>query len=176
MPDMLCPVCHEPSAESKVTDTRPSKDRRFVIRERRCSNGGHKFTTYEYPFHDVKVRKRNQSLETFKFEKIYDSLHDKTFDGTGVSDDEIGKLASAVTAHVIGLRKEGEEITSADIGQAALEELFKRHYEVAYNRYKAYHSREYKTIAEYKAMLDDTPAVRRERKPREKKRGRKEQE
>lgn len=70
---MKCPYCNHD--ETKVSDSRESKDQTSIKRRRECSNCGKRFTTLEKVLKlDLDVIKANQEIENFNLTKIRRSL------------------------------------------------------------------------------------------------------
>jgi transcriptional repressor NrdR len=70
---MNCPYCNH--NETKVTDSRESKDGNSIKRRRECLNCGKRFTTLEkIQKLDLEVEKSNGEVEEFRLSKIKSSL------------------------------------------------------------------------------------------------------
>lgn len=70
---MKCPYCNHD--ETKVSDSRESKDQTTIKRRRECSNCGKRFSTLEKVLKlDLEVIKSNQEIENFNLTKIRRSL------------------------------------------------------------------------------------------------------
>ncbi|OPZ71053.1 MAG: Transcriptional repressor NrdR [Verrucomicrobia bacterium ADurb.Bin474] len=70
---MLCPNCNSP--DTRVIDSRTSKDNQSIRRRRECSDCGHRFTTLEEIIRDgLLVLKKDGSTEDFSQAKLMGSL------------------------------------------------------------------------------------------------------
>ena len=70
---MLCPNCNSP--DTRVIDSRTSKDNQSIRRRRECSDCGHRFTTLEEIIRDgLLVLKKDGSTEDFSQAKLMASL------------------------------------------------------------------------------------------------------
>lgn len=70
---MLCPNCNSP--DTRVIDSRTSKDNQSIRRRRECNECGHRFTTLEEIIRDgLLVLKKDGSTEDFSQAKLMASL------------------------------------------------------------------------------------------------------
>lgn len=173
---MRCIVCNAPAEKgTEIVDTRHIDDNGAYIlrRKRKCKNCGSTFLTLEFAAsgrdsQDIRVIKRDNSLESFDFKKIRDSLR-KSFVKRGQTDEEISKVTALISAEVMNLvnrkNKSGRgTIASEEIGKLVLRELFLLD-QVAYVRYLAHFDRDYESLEDFKRILGSHPS-RLRRKPR----------
>ncbi|GMT42244.1 MAG: transcriptional repressor NrdR [bacterium] len=140
---MKCPACH--SIETKVTDSRISKEGENIRRRRECLKCRERFTTFErieefFPA----VIKKDGRREEFNRNKIRRGL-DKAFEKRPVSVEEKEALVNRL---ILSMRDIGEkEVSSAAVGQMILDEL-RGIDEVAYVRFASVY-RSFRDISEF---------------------------
>ncbi len=127
---MQCPACQHP--DGRVLESRSAEGGHSIRRRRECLSCGRRFTTYErIEFVPVTVVKRDGRRESFDRSKLLRGL--VTACGkTGVELDVIAAMVDDIEAS-LQLRDE-REIASAEIGEAALQQL-RGINEVAYVRF-----------------------------------------
>lgn len=134
--------------DSKVLESRELSDG-SMIRRRRLSSDGHRFTTYErIEMPTLTVRKRSGKREAFDRDKLFLAVSrsvGKFFN----SDLEIEDVVGRVVEKIYGL--ELEEVESKLIGEAILEVLVEVN-EVAYVRFASVF-REFKTLDEFERII-----------------------
>jgi transcriptional repressor NrdR len=115
---MRCPQCA--GVDDKVVDSRASDDGAAIRRRRECLVCGRRFTTYErleeIPF---VVVKRSGARVPFDRAKVAGGVA-AAAKNRPVSDDTMSALAAEVEE---GLRLEGGEVTTEQVGRAVLHRL-----------------------------------------------------
>ena len=144
---MKCPYCGY--AESKVIDSRVSKEMDAIRRRRECLSCAKRFNTAEVLEEGLPlVVKKDGRRETFDRAKILGGLR-KACEKRPVSISDLEKAASRVESE---LTERGEkEVTSNEIGTVVMEEL-KKLDEVAYVRFASVY-RQFKDITEFMEEL-----------------------
>ena len=146
---MKCPFC--PRTDSKVIDSRVSKDGAIIRRRRECEGCGKRFTTYErveeaWPV----VVKKDGRREAFDRLKIAGGIK-KACEKRPVSTNTVNEVVDRVEKWV---QEQGEEeISSAKIGGRVMDELHRLD-EVAYVRFASVY-RSFKDINEFMSELTD---------------------
>lgn len=152
---MKCPACH--SIETKVIDSRLSKEGEAIRRRRECMSCQARFTTHErveelYPV----VIKKDNTREDFDRDKIRRGL-DKAFEKRPVSVEDKDALVGRV---IRSIQNNGEkEVPSSAIGQKIMEEL-KKMDEVAYVRFASV----YRSFTDVNEFMDELSHLLKERK------------
>lgn len=145
---MRCPYCNHP--ESKVIDSRESKNGLAIRRRRECLSCQRRFTTYEkieeIPYMVVKKDGRRQR---FSSENLLRGIL-KACEKRPVPLAELEKIADDVEN--ILQEKPDKEIAAAEIGQYVMERL-KTLDKVAYVRFASVY-REFKDVKEFKQELE----------------------
>ena len=126
---MRCPACS--ALETKVVDSRTADDGGAIRRRRECLECGRRFTTYER-LEEVPllVVKRTGQREQFDRSKIVAGIRSAA-KNRPVSPEQMELLGAEVEE---GLRLEGPEVTTEQIGRAVLDRLRDLD-EVAYLRF-----------------------------------------
>jgi transcriptional repressor NrdR len=124
-----CPVCR--ADDTKVVDSRAAQDGAAIRRRRACPACGYRFTTFERMEEvPLSVVKRSGERQPFDRSKLVAGLR-AAAKGRPVTSEQLEMLATSVED---GLRLEGPEVSSAQIGLMVLDAL--RHLdEVAYLRF-----------------------------------------
>ncbi|MBI4033291.1 MAG: transcriptional repressor NrdR [Candidatus Blackburnbacteria bacterium] len=118
---MKCPFCK--ALETSVVESRTADDGGSIRRRRLCEKCGKRFTTYEEVRSSVLwVVKKDGRREPFDREKLKRGIL-KAIEKRPVSLELIDEVASEVEREM--LRKETEEISSRQIGNAVLRKLRK---------------------------------------------------
>lgn len=146
---MKCPYCG--FIESKVLDSRTSKEMDAIRRRRECLKCGKRFTTAEMLEDSLPlVIKKDGRREVFDRVKILNGLK-KACEKRPVGVTTLEKVLSRIEYN---LTERGEkEIKSTEIGQMVMDEL--RHLdEVAYVRFASVY-RQFKDITEFMEELKD---------------------
>ena len=112
---MRCPFCAHDN--SQVKDSRPSEDGTTIRRRRECVGCGARFTTFErVQLRELTVVKRDGKREPFDRAKLQRAIGHSTRK-RDISDDRIDQLISGVQRQ---LETRGDEVTSAQIGEAVM--------------------------------------------------------
>jgi len=115
---MKCPYCG--SQSQKVLDSRPARNDRAIRRRRACDHCKRRFTTFESVERAKQfVIKRDRSREEFQREKLLNSL----VIACRKRPISIHVLLEATDRMEASLYEGAQEVTSAAIGEAALQEL-----------------------------------------------------
>lgn len=146
---MKCPFC--PRTDSKVIDSRVSRDGGIIRRRRECEGCAKRFTTYERVEEPLPVVvKKDGRREAFDRLKIAGGIK-KACEKRPVSTETIETVVNAVERWV---QEQGEaEIASGKIGTRVMEELHKLD-EVAYVRFASVY-RSFKDINEFMSELSE---------------------
>lgn len=116
---MRCPYCL--TAETAVLESRIAENGRALRRRRNCEKCSRRFTTYErVEGIDVKVMKKNGSVEKFDREKIKKGIVKATW-RRPLSLETIEEMIDAVERML--RERESGEVKSYDIGELVLAEL-----------------------------------------------------
>ncbi|MCX5806665.1 MAG: transcriptional regulator NrdR [Proteobacteria bacterium] len=140
---MKCPFCD--SVESKVLDSRVSKEMDAIRRRRECLSCGKRFTTAERLEEGLPlVIKKDGRREVFDRTKILNGLK-KACEKRPISIANIEKIVSRIEYNLL---EGGErETRGAEIGEMVMEEL-KKLDEVAYVRFASVY-RQFRDINEF---------------------------
>lgn len=146
---MKCPYC--PETETKVIDSRESKDGDLIRRRRECERCGKRFTTYERVEEPLPaVVKKDGRRETFDRMKIIGGIK-KACEKRPIGMTVIDELVDRVERWA---QEVGEtEISSKAIGERVMEELHKLD-QIAYVRFASVY-RSFKDIGEFMDELQD---------------------
>ena len=126
---MHCPVCH--ADDTKVVDSRLAEEGAVVRRRRHCLSCAHRFTTFERVDEvPLVVLKSDGRSEPFERSKIVAGILAAT-KGRHAGPALAEQIAEAVED---GVRLQGPEVTSAQLGLAVLDRL-RTVDEVAYLRF-----------------------------------------
>jgi transcriptional repressor NrdR len=118
---MKCRQCQCP--ESKVLESRESRDGTTIRRRRECVNCNYRFTTFErFEERPISVIKRDGTRELFNKEKLLKSIS-IAFQKRSVSANSLEAIADKVESYCTS--KEEHEVTSQKIGELVLEALLK---------------------------------------------------
>ena len=142
---MRCPFCSDP--ESRVVDSRPSKDGRAIRRRRECLSCGERFTTYERveEFQPMVV-KRDGRREPFSRAKIIEGML-KACEKRPVGIDRIEAFVNDIEKE---FQDRGErEVPSTVIGERVMSRL-KDLDDVAYVRFASV----YKQFKDLNAFME----------------------
>lgn len=135
--------------DSRVLESRESSDG-LVIRRRRESADGKRFTTYErieYP--NIAVVKSDSSRELFDRDKLLTAVH-KSVGKFFSSEDEVDEVISEVEKKLYAIGE--NEVPSKVIGELVLDELAGRN-EVAYVRFASVFHK-FKTLEDFVQILE----------------------
>ena len=146
---MKCPFCS--GTESRVADSRLSRDKETIRRRRQCLSCGRRFTTSERVESVMPmVVKRDGRREPFNRSKIMSGLR-KACEKRPISIDHLERIVNRIEQ---GIQEAGErEVKSTVIGQNVIDEL--RSLDgVAYVRFASVY-RQFKDINEFIDELTD---------------------
>jgi len=146
---MKCPFCHH--GESKVVDSRESKDKETIRRRRECLGCQKRFTTSERAEEALPaVVKKDGRREAFNRLKILNGLK-KACEKRPISINVIEKIVNRIELY---FQERGErEIKSSEVGEKVMEELHRLD-GVAYVRFASVY-RQFKDIHEFMDELKD---------------------
>ena len=115
---MRCPFCaHE---DSQVKDSRPSEDGAAIRRRRQCEACGARFTTFErVQLRDLTVVKKNGEREPFDRDKLTRAIGHATRK-RDIPADKIDRMVTGIQRR---LETQGDEVKSAEIGEAVMDAL-----------------------------------------------------
>ncbi len=145
---MRCPYCEHP--ESRVIDSRSSKNGLCVRRRRECLSCKRRFTTYEkteeIPY---MVVKKDGSRQPFDGQKLLQGLL-KACEKRPVPLSQLEQIVEEIEGKL--LERPDKEMKTSEIGQIVVEKL-KALDKVAYVRFASvYH--EFKDVVEFKQELE----------------------
>ncbi|ACL69675.1 transcriptional regulator NrdR [Halothermothrix orenii] len=145
---MKCPYCHH--LESKVVDSRYTKEHTSIRRRRECLNCGERFTTYER-IEDIPlmVIKRNGQREFFDRNKLLTGIM-KSCEKRPIPQEKIEQVVDDIEKELNNKMK--QEIASTEIGEMVMERL-KDIDEVAYVRFASVY-RQFKDVNKFKQELE----------------------
>jgi transcriptional repressor NrdR len=146
---MKCPFCS--SAESRVADSRLSRDKETIRRRRQCLSCKRRFTTSERVESAMPmVVKRDGRREPFNRSKIMNGLR-KACEKRPISIDHLERIVNRIEQ---GIQEAGErEVKSTVIGQKVTDELRSLN-GVAYVRFASVY-RQFKDINEFMDELTE---------------------
>jgi transcriptional repressor NrdR len=146
---MKCPFCSHP--ESKVVDSRLSKDKETIRRRRECLGCKKRFTTSERAEDALPlVIKKDGRREVFNRLKIFNGLK-KACEKRPISVNLIEKVVNRIELY---FQEKGErEVKSSEIGEKVMEELHRLD-GVAYVRFASVY-RQFKDIQEFMDELKE---------------------
>jgi transcriptional repressor NrdR len=146
---MKCPYCD--NLESKVLDSRLSKEMDTMRRRRECLKCGKRFSTAERLEEGLPlVIKKDDRREVFDRMKILNGLK-KACEKRPISITNLEKIVSRIEYNL--LEKGEREISASEIGEMVMEELRKLD-EVAYVRFASVY-RQFRDINEFMSELKD---------------------
>lgn len=116
---MNCPKCNY--KETKVYDSRPSKNGKSIIRRRKCLSCGFRFATSEdIKMFDLKIEKRNGQLVDFDSEKLAYGIR-KSFNKRSIDNHKVDQVVSGVIEDIMNINK--PTIKSTKLGTIVLKRL-----------------------------------------------------
>lgn len=146
---MKCPHCDH--LESKVLDSRLSKEMDTIRRRRECLKCSKRFSTAERLEEGLPlVIKKDDRREVFDRMKILNGLK-KACEKRPISITNLEKIVSRIEYNL--LEKGDHEISASEIGEMVMEELRKLD-EVAYVRFASVY-RQFRDINEFMSELKD---------------------
>ena len=144
---MKCPFCNY--SESKVVDSRMSKEMDTIRRRRECLKCAKRFSTAEMLEEGLPlVIKKDGRREAFERTKILGGLK-KACEKRPIGVTELEKVVTRIEHDLT--EKAEKEVTSSEIGRMAMDELRKLD-QVAYVRFASVY-RQFKDIAEFMEEL-----------------------
>lgn len=146
---MHCPYCSH--IRTEVLDSRETEDGEANRRRRQCKKCKKRFTTYErVELLDIKVIKKNGSLQPFSYEKLFRGIM-SACEKTKVRSEQIENLVEDIEQEL--RKKEKTEIKSTEIGEMVMKRL-KKIDKVAYVRFASvYH--EFEDISEFTKQVKE---------------------
>jgi transcriptional repressor NrdR len=146
---MKCPFCGH--TESRVVDSRISKDAESIRRRRECLKCRKRFTTSERGEETLPlIVKKDGRREPFDRQKIFSGLK-RACEKRPISVDTLEKIVSRIEQ---GLMESGDrEVKSSVIGEKVMEELYNLD-GVAYVRFASVY-RQFKDINQFMKELND---------------------
>ena len=140
---MKCPACQHP--ETKVIDSRVSKEGAAIRRRRECLKCGYRFTTYERVEMQLPlVIKRDGRREPFEREKVIEGIR-RACHKRPISIEQIEAFVNELERE---LMESGEkEIPSTEIGERVMSQLHEWD-DVAYVRFASVY-REFQDVTEF---------------------------
>ena len=152
---MRCPFCaHE---DSQVKDSRSSEDGAAIRRRRQCEACGARFTTFErVQLRDLTVVKKNGEREPFDRDKLARAIGHATRK-RDIPADKIDRMVTGIQRR---LETQGDEVKSAEIGEAVMDGL-KALDHVAYIRFASI----YKDFSEPGHFTEIAESVEKEAAP-----------
>jgi transcriptional repressor NrdR len=150
---MRCPYCNSP--DSQVKDSRPDADDNSIRRRRICEKCGAKFTTVErVQLRDLKVRKRDGSVEPFDRNKIKKSIQ-VACQKRNIPEARIETITSSLHRQ---LETVSEDIISSEIiGNMVSESLLVLD-PIAFIRFVSVY-RKFSKISEFKKIISEIPEL-----------------
>jgi len=146
---MKCPFCQY--LDTKVIDSRLSKEGEIIRRRRECDQCQKRFTTYERVEESLPlIIKKDGRREPFDRAKIVGGLT-KACEKRPVSIETIEKIVDRIDTSLI--EKGERELSSSVIGEKVMEEL-KSLDDVAYVRFASVY-RSFKDIGEFVDLIKD---------------------
>jgi len=140
---MKCPFCGE--FETKVVDSRLSKEGDLIRRRRECLKCSKRFTTFErFELSMPLVIKKDGRREAFSREKIFKGIQ-KACEKRPVSTDDMDAIVRKIET---ALAQRGEkEVPSSVIGEMVIKELYNLD-KVAYVRFASVY-KEFKDVEQF---------------------------
>ncbi len=145
---MKCPICSH--SESRVVDSRTTKEGSAIRRRRECEACAHRFTTYEraevsWPL----IEKKDGTRVGYDRAKISAGIK-KALEKRPVSAEDQEAIADRVERYVLDIGE--KEISTKAIGEKLMEEL-REVDEVAYVRFASVY-RSFGTLKDFEAELE----------------------
>lgn len=145
---MNCPYCNH--NETKVIDSRESKDGSSIKRRRQCFNCEKRFSTVEKILKlDLEVKKTNGQIEVFNLQKIKKSLL-KACEKRPVTLEQIELIVEDIIIDIKKLDK--DTILTKDVGKIVLMNL-KKLDEIAFLKYAIVHNN-YNSMGEFVGEIE----------------------
>ena len=145
---MKCPICSH--SESKVVDSRTTKEGNAIRRRRECEKCAHRFTTYEraevsWPL----IVKKDGTRVNYLRDKISIGI-EKALEKRPVSAEDQEAIVDRVERYILDSGE--KEISTEAIGEKLMDELREAD-EVAYVRFASVY-RSFRTLKDFEAELE----------------------
>jgi len=145
---MWCPLCHHD--ETRVVDSRLTRDGMQIRRRRECSKCGNRFNTYEAPeLKAPRVIKSNGGRELFSESKLRSGML-KALEKRPVETREVERSIRSLLREISSV--EDQEIPSSLIGEWVMREL-SRLDQVAYVRFASVYKR-FEDIQAFRDLIE----------------------
>ncbi|MDH5511097.1 MAG: transcriptional regulator NrdR [Nitrospinota bacterium] len=145
---MKCPACN--TADSKVIDSRLSREEDMIRRRRECVSCGRRFTTYEKIEESLPlVVKKNGERQAFNRQKIRDGIEKACHKRSVSAEDRAELVEKAVRA---ALETGDPEVPCQIIGEVVMQGL-KRLDDVAYVRFASVY-KDFRDVNEFVEELN----------------------
>ena len=145
---MKCPYCEH--TDTKVLDSRESKDQTSIKRRRVCQNCEKRFSTYEKVLKlDLEVKKSNGKIEEFNIQKIKRSLL-KSCEKRPITLEQIENVLDAVLKDLKKVQE--DHIPTQAIGKFVLKNI-KDLDEIAFLKYAIVHNN-YSSMNDFMKEID----------------------
>ncbi|MGL4736822.1 MAG: transcriptional regulator NrdR [Cellulosilyticaceae bacterium] len=155
---MKCPYCGY--IMSKVLNSRPVEENKSIRRRRQCEKCEKRFTTYEkIECMPIMVIKNNQTREPFDRDKLLKGIV-RSCSKRPITITQMELLVDQIENQIYGL--EPREITSAQIGEIAMEHL-KSLDDVAYIRFASVYKK-FEDIDEFIVELEHIKQSKKQKK------------
>jgi transcriptional repressor NrdR len=146
--------------ESQVKDSRPDTDEGVIRRRRTCEKCGAKFNTVEaVHFRDLKVRKSDDTTESFDKEKIKKSIKIACIK-RDITDEQIDVIANSLRRR-LEMEAAEDVISSEIIGNMVSESLLELD-PIAFVRFASVY-RKFNRIGEFRKILSEV--IEKDNKP-----------
>jgi transcriptional repressor NrdR len=156
---MKCPFCKHP--DTQVVDTRENDEGDSIRRRRRCLSCDKRFTTFEtVELRMPQVVKQNGMRSEFDEKKLRTSFT-RALHKRPVSTDLVDAAIHHVTQKVFAFGE--REITSRQIGEMVMKELFKLD-KVAYIRFASVY-KSFQDVADFTEAVEEVRKAPTRRKP-----------
>lgn len=150
---MKCPNCGIDN--DKVLETRNTENGAVLRRRRECLECGCRYTSYErIEDRPIMVIKKNNARQTFNPEKVRHSIM-RCADKRSISNEIIDKLVENVEREVRSKAGLKNEVTSSEIGEEILRELYKAD-PVSYVRFASV----YRAFNDVEQFIDEIKRLR----------------
>ncbi len=144
---MKCPACSHP--DSRVVDSRTTKEGNAIRRRRECESCAHRFTTYERP--EVTwplIVKKDGTRTNYDREKIRFGIQ-KALEKRPVSAEDQEAIVDRIERYILDLGE--KEVSTEAVGEKVMEEL-RNTDQVAYVRFASVY-RSFGTVKDFEEEL-----------------------
>lgn len=150
---MKCPYCN--SDDTKVSDSRESKDGSSIKRRRECLNCNKRFSTIEKILKlDLEVIKANSTIEDFNLQKIKKSLM-RACEKRPITLEQIEEILTLILEDL--KKVDINPISTLDVGQIVLKNL-RQFDEIAYLKFAIVHNN-YNSMNEFIGEIDKLKGI-----------------